>query len=86
VLLDGAEQVEHARRHLGAECHTEVAATLGCDTDKLDSELAARARSSTLKLRVDATLRDRAANGRYGWVFERGQDFAAGIWVIDRPS
>src|SRR4051794_14536195 len=86
VMLDGAEQVEHARRHLGTERHAEVAAALGCETDKLDSELdalAARARSSALKLRVDGTLRDRAANGRYGWVFERGQDFAAGIWVID---
>ena len=86
VLLDAADQVEHARRHLSAERHAEAAAALGCETDKLDSELdalAARARSGALKLRVDATLRDRAANGRYGWVFERGQDFAAGIWVID---
>ena len=86
VLLDGAEQVEHARNHLTAERHAEAAAALGCEPEKLDSELdalAARAKSSALKLRVDGTLRDRAANGRYGWVFERGQDFAAGIWVID---
>src|SRR3954447_15921460 len=86
VLLDAAEQLEHARRHLSAERHAEAAAALGCETDKLDPELdalAARAKSSALKLRVDAPLRDRAANGRYGWVFERGQDFAAGIWVID---
>jgi hypothetical protein len=86
VLLDGAEQVDHARNHLTAERHAEAAAALGCDAEKLDSELdalAARAKSSALKLRVDGTLRDRAANGRYGWVFERGQDFAAGIWVID---
>ena len=86
VLLDGAEQVEHARNHLIAERHADAAAALGCDAERLDSELdalAARAKSSALKLRVDGTLRDRAANGRYGWVFERGQDFAAGIWVID---
>ena len=86
VLLDGAEQVEHARNHLIAERHADAAAALGCDAERLDSELdalAARAKSSALKLRVDQTLRDRAANGRYGWVFERGQDFAAGIWVID---
>jgi hypothetical protein len=44
---------------------------------------AARARSRALKLRVDGALRDRAANGRYAWTFDRGQDFAAGIWVID---
>jgi hypothetical protein len=42
-----------------------------------------RARSHALKVRVDGTLRDRAANGRYAWTFDRGQDFAAGIWVID---
>jgi hypothetical protein len=86
VLLDGAEQVEHARNHLTAERHAEAAAALGCKPEKLDTELdalAARAKSSALKLRVDGTLRDRAANGRYGWVFERGQDFAAGVWVID---
>ena len=86
VLLDGAEQVEHARNHLTPERHAEAAAALGCEADKLDTELdalAARAKSSALKLRVDGTLRDRAAHGRYGWVFERGQDFAAGIWVID---
>ena len=86
VLLDGAEQVEHARTHLTAERHADAGAALGCEAEKLDSELdalAARAKSSALKLRVDGTLRDRAANGRYGWVFERGQDFAAGIWVID---
>src|SRR4051794_39959364 len=51
VLLDAAEQLEHARRHLGTESHAEAAAALGCETDKLDSELdalAARARSSAL--------------------------------------
>jgi hypothetical protein len=28
-------------------------------------------------------VRDRAGNGRYALVRERGQDFAAGIWVVD---
>src|SRR3954452_10530656 len=28
-------------------------------------------------------LRDRAANGRYAWTFDRGRDFAHGIWVVD---
>jgi hypothetical protein len=86
VILDGAAQVEHAHRHLTAAQRPQAAAALGCEADKLDSELdalAARARSHALKLRVDGTLRDRAANGRYAWTFDRGQDFAAGIWVID---
>jgi len=58
VLLDGAEQVEHARNNLTAENHAEAAAALGCEAEKLDSELdalAARAKSSALKLRVDGT-------------------------------
>ena len=28
-------------------------------------------------------MRDRASNGRYAFVHERGRDFAAGIWVVD---
>jgi hypothetical protein len=28
-------------------------------------------------------VRDRARNGRYAFVHERGRDFAAGIWVVD---
>ncbi|MGZ8475752.1 MAG: hypothetical protein ACXWWQ_05965, partial [Candidatus Limnocylindria bacterium] len=45
--------------------------------------LAARARTTALKLRVDGALRARARTGRYAYVHERGADFAAGIWVID---
>src|SRR4051794_7189933 len=86
VLLDAAEQIQHARRHLSAADQRQAAAAFGCKAEKLDAELdalAARARSHALKLRVDGALRDRAANGRYAWTFDRGQDFAAGIWVID---
>src|SRR3954447_24452097 len=64
VLLDAAEQIDHARRHLTPADRTQAAAALGCKTDKLDAELdalAARARSHALKLRVDGALRDRAA-------------------------
>src|SRR4051794_2584454 len=86
VLLDAAEQLEHARRHLTPADWAQAAAALGCKAERLDAELdalAARARSHALKLRVDGALRDRAANGRYAWTFDRGQDFAAGVWVID---
>jgi len=86
VLLDAAEQIDRARRHLTPAQQPQAAAALGCRPDKLDAELdtlTARARSHALKLRVDGALRDRAANGRYAWTFDRGQDFAAGIWVID---
>jgi hypothetical protein len=86
VLLDAAEQIQHARRHLSAADQRQAAAAFGCKAEKLDAELdalAARARSHAFKLRIDGTLRDHAANGRYAWTFDRGQDFAAGIWVID---
>jgi hypothetical protein len=86
VLLDAAEQLAHARRHLTPAHRAQAASALGCAPDKLDAELdtlTARARSHALKLRVDGTLRDRAANGRYAWTFDRGEGFAAGIWVID---
>src|SRR3954449_6069821 len=86
VLLDAAEQIDRARRHLAVADRPHAAAALGSAPDKLDAELdtlAARARSQALKLRVDGALRDRAANGRYAWTFDRGRDFAAGVWVID---
>jgi hypothetical protein len=85
-MLDSAEQIEHARAHLTADGQRQLAAILGCELDRLDSELdtlAARAKSRALKLRIAGDVRDRARNGRYAFVHERGQDFAAGIWVVD---
>jgi hypothetical protein len=86
ALLDGPEQIEHARAHLTPTGQQQVGSVLGCRPEKLDSELdtlTARARTKTLKVRVTAELRDRARTGRYAFVHERGQDFAAGIWVVD---
>jgi hypothetical protein len=57
-----------------------------CGLERLDSELdtlAARAKIRALKLRITGDVRDRVRNGRYAFVHERGQDFAAGIWVVD---
>ena len=85
-MLDAAEQIEHARAHLAADGRRQLAAILGCDLERLDAELdtlAARAKSRALKLRITGDVRDRARNGRYAFVHERGQDFAAGIWVVD---
>jgi hypothetical protein len=88
TLLDGPEQIEieHARAHLTPAGQRQAASGLGCKLSKLDSELdtlAARAKTSALKVRVTGELRDRARTGRYAFVHERGQDFAAGIWVVD---
>src|ERR1019366_3451886 len=68
AMLDSAEQIDHARAHLTADGQR---------------QLAARAKSRALKLRITGDVRDRARNGRYAFVHERGRDFAAGIWVVD---
>ncbi len=86
AMLDAAEQIEHARGHLSAEGRQQIAAILGCELERLDAELdtlAARAKSRALKLRITGDVRDRARNGRYAFVHERGCDFAAGIWIVD---
>ena len=86
AMLDAAEQIEHARAHLTAHGQRQLAAILGCELERLDAELdklAARAKTRTVKLRITGDARDRARNGRYAFVHERGRDFAAGIWVVD---
>ena len=86
ALLDGYQQIEHARAHLNQQAQTQLAGVLGCKPDKLQAELdalAARAKLKALKVKITAEVRDRARTGRYAFVHERGQDFAATIWVID---
>ena len=86
ALLDGGEQIEHARSHLPEAGQRQIAAILGCAADRLDRELdalTARAKARAFKLRITGEIRDRARNGRYAFVHERGPDFAAGIWVVD---
>jgi hypothetical protein len=64
----------------------QIAGILGCAIERLDRELdtlAARAKSRAIKLRITGEVRDRARNGRYAFVHDRGRDFAAGIWVVD---
>jgi hypothetical protein len=86
ALLDAAEQLDHARPHLTDKGHREAASILGCEPDRLERELdtmTARAKARALKVRITSDVRDRARNGRYAYVHDRGPDFAAGIWVID---
>ena len=86
AMLDAAEQIAHAREHLDTEGQRQIATILGCALERLDAELdtlAARAKARALKIRVTGDVRDRARNGRYAYVHDRGQDFAAGIWVVD---
>jgi hypothetical protein len=86
ALLDATEQIDHARPHLHDDGRRQLAAILGCEADRLDRELdtlAAGARTRSAKVRITSEIRDRARNGRYAFVHDRGRDFAAGIWVID---
>ncbi len=86
ALLDAAEQIDHARGQLSDSGRRQIAGILGCEPDRLDRELdtlAARAKSRAMKLRINGEVRDRASNGRYAFVHDRGRDFAAGIWVVD---
>jgi hypothetical protein len=86
AMLDAAEQIAHAREHLGTEGQGQIAAILGCEPGHLDAELdtlAARSKARALKIRITGDVRDRARNGRYAYVHDRGQDFAAGVWVVD---
>ena len=86
AMLDAAEQIEHARAHLTPAGRRQLAGILDVKPDKLDTELdtlTARARTRTLKVRITPEIRDRARTGRYAFVHDRGQDFAAGIWVVD---
>jgi hypothetical protein len=86
AMLDGHDQVQQARAHLNDETTEPLAGILGCEPDKLEKELdtlAARAKNKALKVRITGAIRDRARTGRYAFVYERGQDFAASIWVID---
>ena len=86
AIIDAAEQIAHAREHLDTAGQRQIATILGCTLERLDAELdtlAARAKSKALKLHITGDVRDRARNGRYAFVHERGRDFAAGIWVVD---
>jgi len=86
TLLDAVEQIEHARNNLTPQHAAQLVALLECEDDELEKELdglASRAKAAALTIRVDGNMRDRAANGRYAYVHQRGEDFADGIWVID---
>jgi hypothetical protein len=84
--LDAAEQIDHARGQLSDSGRRHVGGILGCEPERLDRELdtlAARAKSRALKLHITGEVPDRARNGRYAFVHDRGRDFAAGVWVVD---
>jgi hypothetical protein len=86
-LLDAHNHIEIARRHLTAGQLEQLTRLLECNdvaaVDAALDALAAKARSKALKIRVDAHLRDRAANGNYAYAYHRGPDIAPTVWIID---
>jgi hypothetical protein len=87
ALLDGATQVEQARAHLSAAQVAALVPILKCDKSSKVEEaldkLARESKAKALKIVVDESLRDRAVHGRFAWSFDRGSDFANGVWIID---
>ena len=85
ALLDAADQIDQARRHLSDDGKRQLAAILGCELDRLDRELDTLAARQDPGAQAPHHQRDPRprANGRYAFAHDRGQDFAAGIWVID---
>jgi hypothetical protein len=86
-LLVAAQELARARRHLDADQLKQVATLLKCEKDKdvnkaLDA-LAKRATDAATQIRVDAMLRDRVTNGKYGYRYQRGETFADSVWVTD---
>lgn len=84
--LDAQTQITLARSHLTVNDRGEAARVLGCTPDELVDaldQLQRTAKATHATLHVDSALRDRARTGRYGYVHDRGPDFAAGIWVVD---
>lgn len=79
--------IERARGHIGPDQEELVLRALRAEPKaKLEEELdglAARAKHGAVLLRVDEHLRDRAVAGGYAWRFDRGEDFAASVWVVD---
>lgn len=99
ALLDAHDEIERARPHVTdahtasleaiVAAHKKRNATGGEKPEEirnLDVELdalAKQAKAAAVKIRVDGAMRDRAAGGEFAWVHHRGDDFAAGVWVVD---
>lgn len=85
-LLDATVELAKARTHMPPDRMDEVARLLGCDRDKVASELdalASRVKTRSLLIAVDEHLRDRVTNGRYGFRYDRGEKFAQSVWLTD---
>ena len=86
ALLDAAEQIDRARPHLTADGRRQLAASSAASptSSTASSTRSPRApRPGRSRSRITREIRDRARNGRYAYVHDRGQDFADGIWVVN---
>ncbi|MDO8208968.1 ParB N-terminal domain-containing protein [Conexibacter sp. CPCC 206217] len=85
-LLDTDELLRAATNHLGDDDRARVSSVLACDEEDVDRQLVAlrsKTRTHSRHVRVEGSTRDRAANGDFAWVYDRGGDFAPTVWLVD---
>lgn len=86
AALDTADELRRAVKHLDDDRLTDVATVLGVGIAEVPDKLAKMtgdAHGGMLRTVVNAHVRDRAANGSFAWVHERGEDFADAVWLVD---
>lgn len=86
AALDAADELRRAVKALPDDRLGDVAAALSIAVGSVAkhlADLADSAHKAMLRLVIDTHIRDRAAGGGYAWVYERGEDFADAVWLVD---
>jgi hypothetical protein len=86
AYLNAFDLISDTRPHLDDAAIGTLASVFECPAREVLAQLeirAAQARAGAMQIRVDAAMRDRAANGGYAWVNRRGADYADTVWVVD---
>jgi hypothetical protein len=79
-------EIARARQHLRAQDRELLTGTLHCSAEKLDHELEELERNAAARgvmLTIDQLTRDRAINGRFAYVHQRGADLDDAVWIVD---
>jgi hypothetical protein len=85
-LMIAHTEIARARAHLAGEGRGVIASALNCEERELDktlAELEEHATKRAVMITIDQTVRDRAINGGYAYVHERGGDLDDAVWIID---
>lgn len=85
-LMIAHTEIARARQHLASEARGMIAGALNCEEDDLDKTLAELEDTATKRavmITIDQIVRDRAINGGYAYVHQRGGDLDDAVWIID---